>query len=363
MTRSRWVWLWRCGLALAAIAAAEPASAQTVIVRSAPAGAAIEVQLNADAARTGAADSNGDAMLAVGFPSSNAEEVDVRFAVDVCAAAVRVYMRSAGAGPPAPAAGCNRTAIPDLFAMRRVTTFVVEVDGTGANLHLTQGPPPPEWLGAAQAARAARMRFQTPPPAALVASGGLGISTFGKAVDAACGNVTSCRGDDLSGAASAGATFWLKNWVGAQVTFARPAKVTANGSGDTFRFNTTLDTRLVTVAAAFGARARAARIYGLVGTAHHQATLVTSETIPDATITVGDSTVTVPGGTQSFAHRTEGWNWLFGGGVEAWATRRLAIFVEMQRARLKATDIGSAEGGIDDNVMLIVAGLRLRLLR
>jgi hypothetical protein len=117
------------------------------------------------------------------------------------------------------------------------------------------------------------------------------------------------------------------------------------------------------VAAALGVRARAARIYGLVGTNHHQATLVTSETIPDATITVGETTVTVPGGTQSFEHRTEGWNWLFGGGVEAWATRRLAIFGEMQRAKLKATDIGSAQGGIDDNVTLIVAGVRLRLLR
>ena len=350
-------------MALAAIAAAWPASAQTVIVRTAPAGAAIEVQLNADAARTATADSNGDALVAVGFPSSSAEEVDVRFAVDVCAAAVRVYLRSAGAGPPTPAAGCNRTTIPDLFAMRRVTTFVVEVEGTGASLHLTQGPVPPSWLGAAQAARAARMRFQTPPPAALVAGGGLGIATFGKAVDTACGNVTSCRGDDLTGAASAGATFWVKNWVGAQVTFVKPGKATANGSGDTFRFNTTLDTRLVTLAAAFGVRARAARIYGLVGTNHHQATAVTSETIPDATITVGDSTVTVPGGTQTFEHRTEGWNLLFGGGVEAWATGRLAIFVEMQRAKLKATDIGSTEGGIDDHVMLIVAGLRLRLLR
>src|SRR6185436_2219930 len=49
------------------------------------------------AGRTATADSNGDALVAVGFPSSSAEEVDVRFAVDVCAAAVRVYLRSAGA--------------------------------------------------------------------------------------------------------------------------------------------------------------------------------------------------------------------------------------------------------------------------
>ena len=41
----------------------------------------------------------------------------------------------------------------------------------------------------------------------------------------------------------------------------------------------------------------------------------------------------------------------------------MAIYVEMQRAKLKATEIGGGEAGIDDNVMMIVAGVRLRLLR
>lgn len=359
MTRSSVVWVWRLGAALAITAAAAPAAAQSVIVRNAPPGAAVEVVLNGEPPRTAAADSSGDAMVAAGFPST-AEEVDVRFAIDVCAAAVRVYINSAGAAPAA-AAGCTRTALPDLFAMRRVTTFLVEIEAGAPTLHLTQGPPPPSWLGAAQAARAARRPFQPPPSVALLANAGLGIAKFGKAISSACGDLAACRGDDVSGAASVGATVWVKRFLGGQVTLVRPGQATATGSGDNFRFSTTLDTRLVTVAALVGVRTSGARLYGLVGTNRHQATLLTTETFNDVTSGTGDAAVTTPGGTQTFEHRTEGWNWVFGGGVEAFPVRRVGFFVEMQRATLKATEPGSTDGGIDDRVTLVMAGLRLRL--
>ena len=190
MTGSILVWTRRLGAVFAMLSTAVPAAAQNVLVRNAPPGAAIEVLLNGGTARSAAADGDGDALVAVGFPSS-AEEVDVRLAIDVCAAAVRVYVSSVGAVAPAAdaAAGCNRTTLSDRFAMRRVTTFLVEVQATAVSLHLTQGPPPRSWLSEAQGTRAARP-FQLPPSAALVASGGLGIGKVGRTIAAACGDMS-----------------------------------------------------------------------------------------------------------------------------------------------------------------------------
>src|SRR5947199_1360964 len=37
-----------------------------------------------------------------------------------------------------------------VFVMRRVTTFVVDLDGTAASIHVTQGPPPAAWVGRGQ---------------------------------------------------------------------------------------------------------------------------------------------------------------------------------------------------------------------
>ena len=98
------------------------------------------------------------------------------------------------------------------------------------------------------------------------------------------------------------------------------------------------------MAAVVGVRTPVARLYGLVGTNHHQATLLTTQTISDVTAGTGDAAVTTPGGTQAFEQRTDGWNWLFGGGVEAWPARRVGFYVELQRATLKATEAWQHRG-------------------
>ena len=103
--------------------------------------------------------------------------------------------------------------------------------------------------------------------------------------------------------------------------------------------------------------------YGLGGANYHQATSVTTETIDDVTVVVNGVTQTITGGTQTLEHKTEGWNWLVGGGLEAWATKSIALYAEAQHARLKATDIGSDGGGIDEHLTFIVAGARIRLGR
>jgi hypothetical protein len=120
---------------------------------------------------------------------------------------------------------------------------------------------------------------------------------------------------------------------------------------------------MITVAGMAGGPVGPVRLYGLAGRNRHHGVFITSETIDDATVVVDGVTQTIKGGTQLFEHRTEAWNWLFGGGLEAWATRSIAFYVEVQRARLKASDIGASEGGIDDRLMLIVVGARVRLGR
>src|SRR5919198_106688 len=121
---------------LALMVGASTTSAQTIIVRNAPPSEKLEAQVNTGATGSAMADANGDARLAVDFPS-RADEIDVRFFVDVCPDAVRVLLMSPGVQPAPAAAGCTRDEVWGVFVMRRVTTFVVDLDGTNASIHVT----------------------------------------------------------------------------------------------------------------------------------------------------------------------------------------------------------------------------------
>ena len=348
-----------CGVTLT-IAGAAPAAAQSVIVRNAMPGTTIQVQLNEEAARSVAADTNGDATFTLQMPART-DEISVRFVVDVCSSQVRVHVIGPGVEPMPQGPGCNRNAAREVFIMRGLTTFVVDLDGTSSSIHLTQGPAPASWLGSAQSGQKARKYFLATPPSALVLFAGAGIPRFGNAVNVACGNVTTCSGGAFTGAVAAGAAYWMRSYLGAQITFTKPARTTATGSGDTFRFNSGLDSRLMTIVATAGIPVGPARLYALGGRNYHRASFSTTETINDETVVVNDVSQTIKGGTQTFEHKTEGWNWLFGGGVEAWVTKPIAFYVEFQRATLKANDIGAVEGGIDDHATLIMSGIRVRI--
>jgi len=345
--------------ALAVMAGTSTTSAQTIIIRSAPPSAKIEAQVNTGATASAVADASGEARLAVEFPS-RADEIDVRFFVDVCPDAVGVELMSPGVQPMPPAAACARNEIWGVFVMRRVTTFVVDLEGTTASIHVTQGPPPASWVGHSDSETTRRF-FQTTPPLGFVLFGAAGIPTFSNTIDAACGSATNCTRETFTGAGAAGATYWIKSFLGAQITFAKPAQASAFGGGDTFRFASTLDSRLVTIAATGGVPVGGMRLYGLGGGNYHRATVVTTETINDTSVVVNNVTQTIKGGTETFEHRTEGWNWMIGGGLEAWVTKSVGFYVEAQHARLKATDVGAAEGGIDDHLLLMVFGARVRI--
>jgi hypothetical protein len=359
MNNMRQVWMSTTAGAFAVAMCASTAAAQTVIVRNAPPSTKVEVQVNTGAVASAAADAGGDARVAVDF-AARADEIDVRFFVDACTDAIRVLLMSPGVQPAPAAGGCTRNEVWGVFVMRRVTTFVIDLDGTAASIHVTQGPPPAAWVGRGQSETTRRF-FQTTPPLGFVLFGAAGIPTFGQTFDSACGNATTCSHETFTGAGAAGAAYWIKSFIGAQITFAKPAQASAFGGGDTFRFDSTLSSRLVTIAATGGVPLGATRLYGLGGGNYHRATFITTETINDASVVVNNVTQTIKGGTETFEHSTEGWNWMFGGGLEGWITKSIGFYVEAQYDRLKATDVGATEGGIDDHLLLIVAGARVRL--
>lgn len=354
----------RCVVMLAvvsvALAGAGTAAAQTVIVRSARPGATIEV-LNNGATVSATADASGDATLAATLPAT-ASEQDVRISVDTCPDdLVRVLIFQAGRLPPDPAPGCNRKEQWGVYIMRPVTTFVVDVAGRDATLHLRQGPAPIEWLSRLPASE--RPSTWGSPRTGLAVSAGVGLTKLGNAARVTCGDLSSCTADGARFSTAFGADYWVTRFLAAHVGYLRPANLTAIGSGTGFNFDSVLATRLVTVAAKVGKAVGPVRFYGVAGTNHHQSTFTTTQTIDDTTTVVGGTTVTIKGGTQVFAQHTAGWNWLLGGGVEAWLQHGVAIYGEFQRARLKARPTAGGEGGIDDHATALVVGARVHIGR
>ena len=315
--------------------------------------------MNSGASSTATADASGDATL---FPPARAGEALVQFHVDVCGSLVRVHAVERGLQPPPAAPGCARTDVGSIFAMRQVTTFVVDISGTSASVHLRQGPVPPEWLRHESESESAKRAWPTP-GSGLVVSGGAGFSTFQHAASNFCGNATACERNSFGLSLAAGADFWINRFFAAEAAYVQPADVTVNGNGDTYTFSSRLETRLIIVGGKAGFSAGPARIYGFGGLNRHQSTSTTTNTINDTTVVINDVTQTSPGGTQTYAQQTQGWNWVAGGGGEVWVAQRIAIYGEMTRAKIKGAPLTGGEGGIDDQATTIGVGVRVRLWR
>jgi hypothetical protein len=342
-------------VALSVTIGVSSAAAQNLIVTGAHPGNTATGQVNTETATTATADANGNAKLAVRLPAGT-DETDAHVFVDTCDMRTAVQIVSVGLQPAPAAADCVRHDITGVFVVRKVTTFVVSLEGP--SVHLAQGPAPPEWfLPAAESAGPWHV------PRGVVLFGGAGVTNYSNAVNAACGSVTSCSGDTVSRTVTAGAALWVSRFLGVEVTYARPAEQTNSGTGTGFQFSGTLNSQIITVVGTVGLPLGRVRLYGLGGANYHHATSVTTETTDDATAVVGGVSQTIIGGTQSLEHKTEGWNWVVGGGLEAWVTNSFALYTEGQDARLKATDVGSDEGGIDDHVTFVVIGGRIRLGR
>ena len=340
------------------------ANAQAVMVRNAPPGMTVELVLNAATVDSAAADAAGIAKLAVKEPAKPQKpQSAAHIHVDVCEKRRRVVLVEPGVPPPAPPAGegCERKDIAGLFVMRPVTTFVIDLAVPGPTVWLRQGPVPPTWLTEEAGIRGPR--FGRSAPTRLALFGGAGGVKFRDAVSEDCGTVSPCTGTSFRGAYSVGVDYWVAPFLAADFSYTRTGKVNVNGSGDTFHFTSNRDAHIIAIAGKAAIPLGPVRIYFLGGVNYHRVTSTTTETIDDISVTNGDVTQAVPGGTQSFELQADGWGWLFGGGVEAWVTPRFAVYAEGGAAGLNSSAINATEGVLDDQVTFVAAGLRMHIGR
>ncbi|MGH9313941.1 MAG: hypothetical protein ACRD1S_12185 [Vicinamibacterales bacterium] len=335
------------------------AAAQTVFVRNAASGHAVEVVINDARAATGTVDAAGEARLPVDLQATVGKpEMDANLYADSCAKAIRIFIVGAGRQPAPPEAGCARSLIPGLYWVRTENTLVVNMAGQPPNLMLIVGKYTPPSPGTEDVPRS-----WPPAPTGIVAFGG---GLFGQYRDYStiqCGDVANCEADDGGMGYQAGGAFWIKRFVGGEATYVKLPSATANGGGTGFRFASSIDASLVTVAGLVGVQGGPMRFYGKIGSAFHRATSTTIQTIDDRTATVDDAPVTIEGGTQTFERTTEGWGWLFGGGAEAWLNRNVGLYGELNFAQLSGNPTSGGEGELDDRAMLIYFGVRVHIGR
>jgi hypothetical protein len=263
-------------------------------------------------------------------------------------------MAERGQQPAPPAEGCDRSDM-GLFLLRRVSTVVVNVAGPNPSVLLVQGrfdPREPRPIRAWNAA-----------PTGLVLSAGGSLGRFSDVRLLSCGDATDCGGGGFDIGYTAGVTYWILPYLGAEVGFVKPREAAIEGSGAGFQFTSALDARALTVAGKVGVPAGPVRVYGKGGGALHQATYATTQTNDDTTVTIDNVTRTIEGGTQTFELKTEGWGWLVGGGMEVWLTRWFGIYGEADFIKFRGDPIDDADGRLDDRLTSFVVGARIHIGR
>ncbi len=331
------------------------AAAQTVIVRHAPAGAAIEVTVNDETAASATADETGTAKLTVKMPGGKVE-TDAEMHVDVCDNVRRLVLFERTFVPSSPAPGCRRTELERLFLLRPITTLLVDLSEP-AHLWIRQGSVPDEWLSDAPIVE----RTWRPSPTGVVLSGGGAMTSIRDASVIACGTA-ECDQRDASGLKySVGIDWWVARFFALEVGFTKPADMRATGSGAGYRFESGLDTQMITTGVKIGVPIGPVRPYGRAAANRNRTITTTSQTTDTVTVVVNGVEQTFPGGTQNYEFRTTGWGWLFGGGVEVWVTNSFAFYAEGGAAKLKGDAIGNVEFAIDDRASFMLFGARFRL--
>src|SRR5688500_1386088 len=231
------------------------ASAQTLIVRHAPIGSTVELMVNSTKAGTAQADAAGDVRIPINLPAHiSKSEIDARVYVDVCDSLRRVLVVERNTAPPPSETDCARQEITGIFEVRRVSTLVVNAAGPVATLLLRQGPyslrPPTAWRLA---------------PKGLVVFGGGGFAKYPSALEFGCEGVTTCAGDDSGAAYTGGAEYWFTRYIAAEGGYFKPPELTVTGSGTGYRFNSSLDPHVVTIAGKVGVPIGPVRLYAKAG--------------------------------------------------------------------------------------------------
>lgn len=315
------------------------ATAQTVILRKAPPGTTVEVVLNSAAVGSGTVNANGDVTVPVNLQGNiNKQEIDAYLFIDVCGTQRRVLIVERGQTAPPRADGCERFDLPGLFLIRRVSSLVFFVGDASPTVLLRQGSyslkPPRVWK---------------PAPTGLVVFGSAGYGRFRDAAAISCGNLEDCSGSNSGISFSGGATFWLAKWVGAEVSYMRPAEAKTAYTSTAFNFDSVLDAEMVNISGKLGIPIGPSRFYGNIGTNYHRALFRTTQ--KSGTI------------TDVFDVQTEGWGWSWAGGFETWLASSFALYAEAGSMGLKGKATNTVEGTIDERLNYAAGGIRIRIGR
>jgi hypothetical protein len=327
------------------------ATAQTVIVTSAPPNSSLEVVLNGNVLGTPTAGADGSATVVASGANALTGDIDAFVFVDTCSERRRVIIAQRDRADVPADAGCTRQQVAGLFLVRPVSTVVVRVPASGPTLVLRHGPYNPSLPAKARVSA----------PKGFVFFGGAGLTVVSDAPGILCGNVSGCSGDGSGIAYSGGVAYWFTPYLAAEGTYLRPGNSSASGSGTGYQFDSSFQADVFTIAGVFGIPAGAARVFGKGGVTYHQSLYSTTQTNEDTTITVDEETQVIPGGTMTIEYKTQGWGWFFGGGVEVWISRRFAIYGEGGWAALKGSDPGDGHGTTDDSMLYVLGGLRFRI--
>lgn len=329
--------------ALLLTAGAGGADAQTVIVRKVTPGASIEVTINNAPGASTKSEAGGDVVLPFDmFKGTGRLETDSQILVGICEGnAIRVVLLERGHSIPAEERGCVRRDMGGWFLVKPVSTLVIDVGGPSPTLLLRQGSfslaPPRTW---------------DPSPTGFVLFGGGSLASVSRFKDIACGTVTDCSSEGAKLGFSVGVAYWIKPFLAAEASYLRPREFKANGSGDTFRFDSTLDAHIFSAVGKIGVPAGPARPYGQIGATYHRATLSTSQTMTNQT----------EAPTQTYSVETGGWSWTFGGGLEVWLSSTFGIYGELNRGALKGPPVeANVEGDLDERYTSVIVGARIRI--
>lgn len=319
------------------------AHAQTVIVRKVTPGASIEVSINNAPGGSTKSEAGGDVVLPIKmFTGTGRLDTDSQVLVEVCEGnLIRVLLLERGHSVPAEERGCARRDMGGWFLVKPVSTLVVDVGGPSPTLLLRQGSfslaPPRTWSAS---------------PTGLVLFGGGSLSAVSRFKDIACGTITECSSGGAELGFSVGAAYWITPFLGAEASYLRPREFTANGSGATYLFDSTLDAHVFNAVGKIGIPAGPVRPYGQVGATYHRATLSTSQTMTDQTESP----------TQTYSVETGGWAWTFGGGLEIWFSSNVGIYGELNRGALKGPPVeANVEGDLDERYTSVIAGVRIKI--
>jgi hypothetical protein len=323
------------------------AAAQRVMVRHLPAGTPVEVVLNGAPAGTGTVDESGDVTIPFTIPQKDGKtELDANVFVDVCEKVRRVVIVEASRPAPPAAEGCDRREISGLFWVRQVNTIVIDLAPANPTLLLVRGPYTPPRPRTAEEEASGDPIPHDPLPRGFVMFAGGGLTSFRDVLSLNCGNASTCSGDGSPYAYTFGATYWITRNFGVEGSFLHPQKIKIAG-GDGFTFNTEMNTDIWNILGKAGVQAGPVRLYGQGGMSYHQATHVTNQTIGDA--------------SQRFEVQTEGWSYVYGGGAEIWVKPRVALFGELDIAKVKGKATDESERQIDDRARSIIAGIRVHI--